>query len=264
MTHEFFHISASADFASDFMNTGARNIGRGQGGQSDGFYVWTNRTAAYKHIVFKNRITPLKKTSDFQNAAGLLVGITVPTESIKYPTWQLDLESATGLEELWFKHRDFLNKHAHDLHIPLNAAQSDDGKFTHLTGLSYEFCEGDDCCPVIWLERQHHTGGFGLKKMRLGYFETTIQNSGLCQLVTDYLCQNDPAFLRDYNALLQAKLKSPADTALKYTGTIALPVSSLERIQITGPTSFTSRPLPRRVLSSQKQARLPDNQNQHQ
>lgn len=264
MEHTFFHISANADFASVFLNTGACSIGHGQGGQSDGFYVWTNRKAAYKHIIFKNRTTLFKPNSDFQDGTGLIVGITVPVATIKYPTWQLDLESVSGLEELWYKHHAFLNKAAHNLRIPLNADQSENGKFTYLTGLSCSFYAGEDCCPVIWVERQHYTGGYGIKKVRLGYFENTVHNSGISQIITDFFCQNNHAFVRDYNALMQSKLKTSAGAALKYTGRETLPISSLDRIKIIDHASFTYQSLYPHQGRTRKLSVFMNNQNQHQ
>lgn len=227
---DLFHISNHPKHLRDFMRTGAQACGQGVGGQSNGFYVWTTRAAAERHFVFKDKITERRQKSAFGPEGGLLVHVRVPRSDIRYPAWQFDIEGAYCLEDLWFRHRFFLNEHAKNLALPVCTTVPAWRDCKMITGFSYCFLQNEPGGPCIVADTIGWDEKPGKKYLPLGRFDATVQDTVKGQLLTDYLCRTSPDFLRDYHKLLDNILNVRSGTSLKYTGRIPLPVAGIEHI----------------------------------
>ena len=230
----FYHISrdASEDRARSFEQGIKAAAGTGYGGQSSGFYCWTNEEQANKCFAgwaigadaeWAKKTFGLDTTLKDGNA--LKVEITIPADAVKYPDFQLDNEQHPNKNRgrdrsIWL---DFWEAQKHIFN---------DGNFTFKdsAGNSYKGISWDEekHCPVLLM-----SDGVGNEKKK--YMETTrAEDSELTQSVNDYFCRCNPEFRENYDALIKAVAKNEREVvingrvlhtqniALKYCGEAAL------------------------------------------
>ena len=235
----FYHISTKADDFKSFFREGAKSVGQGIGGQTGGFYVWSNKKAAEEHIRFLNK-NPFSE-KELKNNEVMIIGVDVPQKDISYPLWQQDYEKSVGIFELWIKYGDFLNKKALNLDIPFSTEDKPLGwDFEKITGFSYEKRQsainqqdyynitfkgisesGKEKEKIISRTKENLTeGGDG------------AYDSVKFQILTDWLCQNNPDFKKDYDTLIQKAILKKEGYALKYTGTQPLIITFAEYVKI--------------------------------
>lgn len=102
---EFYHVvddferPEDIDKIASFKQKGAvpQTQAIANGGQSGGFFVWVSKEASHHHSLY------LGGTSHLQ------IGIKVPESSVKYPTWQVDLENIS-VGGIFKRHEDELKK----------------------------------------------------------------------------------------------------------------------------------------------------------
>jgi len=218
-TVEFYHVSDDVNSMNDFLNNGARTIGKGVGGQETGFYVWPTRKQAETHITFKDTYGRNKDfyRSDFSQNGGLLVGVRVPKQSIQYPDWQIDYEGTEILIPLFAKYQDDI------LNTKLFTVQTDDGiKHCSIVGSNPHEEPGRS---FKYRSLNSNDAGFFFLLSDGGTIYTPYIQ-GLC----DALCKRNPEFQKDYNILLK-KVSHSGKAALKYTGEEPLSVSYLSLIK---------------------------------
>ncbi|MBO7332441.1 MAG: hypothetical protein J6U64_02105 [Alphaproteobacteria bacterium] len=211
-----WHISSDTSSLASFLRKGAKAIGIGEGGQKDGFYVWSDREAAIKHA-------DAMMNGSFSNKNGgnsvLLVAVSENKKSFHYPTWQLDLEATKGLFSLWCQHGDFLNRNATNLNIPVHPSNRQWRDIETITGLSYEKIIGKT--PELSNEFIHfHLRRKDGREAHKIIWED-IDNGAetfKAEAITTYLCENDPSFLSRYDALLEHVAYTGEKASLKYTG----------------------------------------------
>lgn len=224
-----WHISDNTSSLTSFLREGAKSVGIGEGGQQNGFYVWSDKVTALKHAkamlngMFTNK--PIKETA-------LLIGVPVNKKDIQYPAWQLDLEATKGLFDLWCQYGDFLNKHAQNISIPVHSSSREWKDIETITKISYEKIIKKE--PNIYEEFIH----FHLK--RKDGREThkimweDIDNGAdtfKAEAITRYLCENNPLFLNKYNALLEHIAYTGETASLKYTGKQPLKVDNISLLK---------------------------------
>ena len=133
----FYHVSTEVDDFKSFFREGATAIGKGVGGQTDGFYVWTNEKAADQHIRFLYEDPFADKV--LKNDEAVIVAVSVPKASLSYPVWQQDMEKGVDIFKLWIKHGNFINENADNLDIPFDTQDKPLGwDFSKFTGFSCE------------------------------------------------------------------------------------------------------------------------------
>lgn len=220
-TVEFYHISDDVHFMKDFLDNGAKAIGKGVGGQKTGFYVFPTRKKAEKHISFKDTYgrNPEYYGSDFSKDGGLLVGVRIPKQLIQYPDWEIDYEGNEVLIPLFAKYQDAI------LNTKDFTVQTDDGEIKHYSivranpveeaGRSFKYQN---------LNNDRNSGYFHVVSDGGTIYTPYIQ--GLCGT----LCKNNPEFRKDYNLLLKKVVQS-GKASLKYTGEKPLTISHLSLIQ---------------------------------
>ena len=172
-----------------------------------------------------------------ENDEAVIVGVAVPKSTIAYPLWQQDMEQSAGLILLAKKYASFLNTRARHLNIPILQDMRNLGwHFSKITGIFVaDFMTGinvDDSGKIIpkntsdnnciFFEGIDHDG-----EKIIQVCPDTPWNSAdstKFQILTDWLCQNNPDFRKDYNRLMQREAISPHCFALKYTGSEPLPI----------------------------------------
>lgn len=234
-----YHVSTEVDTFKSFFREGAKAIGKGIGGQSDGFYVWTNEKAADNHIRFLHEDPFADKV--LKNNEAIIIGISVPQKSISYPLWQQDMEACQGIFKLWTKYGDFINKNGQNLIIPFDIEDKPLGwNFLTFTGFSYEkkYSHLD--------QKEWYNISFkgiderGREKIKImtRSLDTLNENaegtddSVKFQILTDWLCQNNLDFKKDYDHLMQKMCSSEKGGALKYTGIESLAITKAEHVKI--------------------------------
>lgn len=98
-----WHATNDANTLKSFLDNGAKAIGKGFGGQTDGFYVWSKKRGANSHF------SHFLATDDYGNntvSEGLLIGTQIKKNDVTYPNWQFDLELGKVLNPLLFKYKD--------------------------------------------------------------------------------------------------------------------------------------------------------------
>lgn len=220
-----WHISDDTSALASFFREGAKPVGVGEGGQKDGFYVWSDRETALKHATamlngsFSNKVSREK---------ALLIGVSVNKQSIRYPTWQLDLEATKGLFALWCQHGVFLNRNAQNLNIPVHTSHKEWHDIEATTGLSYEKFIGKT--PETYEEFIHfHLRRKDGREAHKIIWEDIDNGSETfkAEIITTYLCENDPTFLNRYNSFLEHIARTGEKASLKYTGVQPLKVDQI-------------------------------------
>ena len=203
-----WHTANNSDSLKSFLDKGALPVGKGEGGQTDGFYAWNKKEAATSH--FQNF---LHKESAGE---GLLVGVAVDPSEITYPRWQFDLELSRELNPLFFKYKDQIGQIQ-------NLEYMEDGKKKTISSMRPTFRATEDNC-VIQFKENHR-----LFSLAVGQ-DNGIRGVNVFQALVDTMCEN-PEFRQDYDKLLRDSLQKSERLAIKYCGKEALPVAEVSHIQ---------------------------------
>ena len=205
----FYHISrnASNERVRSFENGISGVSGTGYGGQSSGFYCWTNEEQANKYfasLAIGADVEWAKKNFgidiSLKNGDALKIEVIVPASSVCFPNFQLDNEQHPNISRgrersIWL---DFWESQKHIFN---------DKDFTFedkVHGSSYEGIAWDDekRCPVLLMKDV-----LGNEKKK--YIETTnSEDSELTQKINDYFCFLNPEFSKNYNVLVKAVAKN--------------------------------------------------------
>ena len=235
-TVTFYHVSTEVAAFKSFFREGAKAIGKGVGGQVDGFYVWTNEKAAEDHIRFLHEDPFADKV--LKNNEAIIIGVSVPKESLSYPVWQQDYEKNSGLFDLCVLHAECLKNKAHNLNIPIPEQDRPLGwNFDKITDLSYNeegkyfLFEGVDKKEKKWRKRFSDSSFWD------------AEDSIKWQILTDWFCQNNPDFKKDYNNLMQKICSDGKISALKYTGTEPLAITKAEYVKVNADGSIKKTPV---------------------
>ena len=235
----FYHVSTEVESFKSFFREGAKSIGRGVGGQTDGFYVLASKEAAERHIRFlENNINAEK---NLKNKEAMIIGVTIPKSSISYPLWQEDYEaSAAGIFRLWTKYGDFLNNNASNLNIPFDLKEKPFGweKLQKITSFSFKkgLLAGQKDCYEIYFNGLSEQGKEVVKLLITDNLdneglENTAEDSVKYQILTDWLCQNNSDFKKEYDELTHKKI-SNGKGAFKYTGSEPLPITFAQYVKV--------------------------------
>ncbi len=248
-TLTFYHVSTEIDSFKSFFREGAKAIGSGIGGQKGGFFVWSNKKAAENHIRFLNEDPFADKL--LKNNEAMIIGVKIPKKTFSYPLWQQDMEKSFGIFRLWIKYGDFLNNHAHNLDIPFVKDDKPLGwNFSKLTGFSFK-----KSYSTLTKQQWYNITFEGLDdKKNQKKVKSILRNednldegadgaydSIKFQILTDWLCQNNPDFKNDYDNLMLKKISKGC--ALKYTGSNPLPITFAEHIKVNEDGSFKKETL---------------------
>lgn len=202
---EFFHGSYNIQYLKSFVHNGAQPIGCGEGGQEQGFYVFESKKLAINHLYFlKNN---KKRLSD---QGGMIVGIKIKEEDLKYPDWQFDYEALADVSPLLEKYAASVIKTL--LQIETQTLKILSARKTPRFGR---------------FEVHYKQKGKLIQKMISPVDPGNTGFIGVWQKTFDALCNNNPSFKKDYDDLL---LDSPL-ACKKYTGFYSLPISYLSYMQ---------------------------------
>ena len=227
-TVTFYHVSTDIEAFKSFFREGAKSTGKGLGGQTDGFYVWSNEEAAERHVSFLQDGAWANKHLNDKEA--MIIGITVPKASVSYPLWQQDAEQPVGLFKLCASYGEFLNQKAQNLDIELPPENVPFGwPFSKITAISFEKKSDDWNC--IFFEGFNDKGR-KCRKMCPDRPPFEADDSIKFQILTDWLCQSNPDFKKDYDLLMQKTIMQKEGSGLKYTGSAPLPITFVQHIKI--------------------------------
>ena len=220
-TVTFYHISREVNAFKSLFREGAKAIGKGLGGQQDGFYVWNKKEPAISHF---SDFLQKKPTGD-----GLLIGIEVNKDSLTYPNWQFDLEFSKELSPLLFKYKD---------------------KIAQIENLEYKTAKGEkEIIPSISISKRateencllKFSYSTGSTCLAIGD-DNGVQAVDIFQALIDKMCKN-PEFKQDYDKLLQESISSSQRLALKYTGIEPLIISKADHLEVNADHSVKTTPI---------------------
>lgn len=224
----FYHFSQNMSDLDSFIKNGAQPIGKGVGGQTDGFYCWTKENG------FLSRLLTLNKSE------GLLITIKEHKVNLSYPLWQLDTEGDMGgLFKNTQAYAPFLEKNAQNLNIKMP-----DNVSSHLqtiTGMHYNRIPDSNGYQdeVIFTgisktgEREKHIVPVYHSNPNKNGWHGGFGTAGLRQILVDYLCQNHPQFKEEYNKHMLNCIqnnKGKLAEAIKYTGQAPLKIFSAKEV----------------------------------
>ena len=216
---EFWHTSHSVGFLDSFINEGCKPMGKGEGGQKAGFYVFDSYNQAVRRVKTstdakygRSEIAGLK-IMPIENDEGLIVGLKVDKKDIKYPDWQFDYEcSPKEMTELVYGHvnkgDEFKVKHEKN-------AKEDSPLFISVKG-EQPWEKGS---KIIKMSRKRPLSG-GSDSGIIEFYSGGIdaQDAYILQQINDHLCKTNPDYLAEYNQRLQDSLSDNKSDALKYCG----------------------------------------------
>ncbi len=215
----FYHVSTNVDSLKTFLHEGVKNT---DFPLPNGFYVWQNEEMADTHIRLLENGLLNKRLNQHQ---ALIIEFHVPTEQIIYPTWQVDVELAPGLLELFNKHQLSINQKLKNVTINL---PPNDSLLSKITSIS---------CQKNNQETTFIFQGKTPINTDLSYSLTCYQNQNPChqnsdilylQTLVDVLHKKEPSFTKEYQQLMQ----NTPNASFKYTGQQPLPVSMIKHVQI--------------------------------
>lgn len=234
----FYHVSTDVNAFKSFFREGAKAIGIGRGGQTDGFYVWATEKAADRHILFLDR-NPLSD-KELVNKEAIIIGVKVPIKTVSYPLYQLDKEASRGLFRLFVQYGDFINDKAHDLDIPFSVKEKPLGwNFSKFTGFSFEKKYSNYSKKNyydIWFHGLDEQNKEKKKCMSRGEDHLDedadeADDSVKFQILTDWLCQNNSDFKKEYDALMHKSILKGV-FSFKYTGSEPLPIAFAKHVKV--------------------------------
>lgn len=204
----FYHISrdASAEKADKFISEGiVPSRGNGYGGQSNGFYCWTNKEAADKFycslLVADNAQWAMENFGidiRLKDGEALKLEVPVKKDSIKYPEWQLDNEQHPNIKrgrtrpiflDFWKAQKNEFNT---DVNFEIKNSQ---GEYYIVNKLGWDNATQ---CPTI--EYLLPSGQSVVEKVD----NTNANNSNRTQAINNYLCSNSATYKNNYDKLIQA------------------------------------------------------------
>jgi len=216
----FYHVATDkADFKS-FFREGAKTTLS----DAKGFYVWSDKTSAENHIHWLN--------SGFLNKSlpqheALILGISIPKESLKYPTWQIDVEHAVGLFELFDQYGDFINQNLKNLDITLPYNESFLKKVCQIS------CQKEEDKTIFQFNgKTSFNSELPLVLIHYKNYDPVrpASETVFWQALVDVLCNTNPHFKDDYSRLMQATCQN--GNAFKYTGQEPLPIASATHVLV--------------------------------
>lgn len=235
-TVSFYHFSARSEAKESFIKEGAKPIGKGVGGQTDGFYCWTKEAGIF------SRLFHLKESE------GLIVCVHENKKNITYPMWQLDTEgSMNGLFHNFEKYDSFLKENAH--HLNINVSEDVKTNLKTITDIQFKRERyAYSHCDYAVFKGLDQAGSKTYQMIPLYHsnldkegWDGGINTAGLRQILVDYLCQNNPDFLKQYNQHLLKTLEHQSSHAVKHTADKALPVHSIQKITLSDNLDITRK-----------------------
>lgn len=227
-TVSFYHFSAHSEAKESFIKEGAQPIGKGLGGQTDGFYCWTKETGIFLRLFH------------LKTPEGLIVCVNENKKNIKYPTWQLDTEgSMNGLFHNLEKYDSFLKENAH--HLNINVSEDVKTNLKTITDIQFkrEYYTDNYCNYAVFKgldqegNKTYETIPLYHSNLDKEEWDGGINTAGLRQILVDYLCQNNPDFQNQYNDHLLKTLEHRSSQAIKHTAAKALPVHNIQKITVS-------------------------------
>ena len=203
-----WHTTDDDTALKSFLNDGAKAIGKGYGGQQDGFYLWNNKGSAVCHFcdfLYRGEV-----------GEGLLIGLEVDRKKMVYPDWQFDVELSAGLNPLLFKYKDEVTQ-IKDLKY-----KDEDGDERTIESISLGRLATEKRCPFCFKT----SGCYCCYSIADG----CLGGVDLFQAVIDKMCEN-PDFRREYDELLQKSVSGNKRLAVKYCGKKPLPIDRVSYIR---------------------------------
>ena len=212
----FYHVATDAKDFKSFFREGAKTTL--SNADAKGFYVWSNKTLAKNHIHWLN--TRFLNKSLPQHEA-LILGISVLKESLKYPIWQIDVEHALGLFELFDQYSDFINQNLKKLNITLPNNELFLKKIYEIS------CQKEKAKTIFQFKgKSSFNSDFPLVLTHYKNYSPIhpASEAVLWQALVDVLCHTNPQFKEDYSQLMQTTYQK--GNSFKYTGQKPLPITS--------------------------------------
>ncbi len=228
MGFTFYHATRAnnaKDAVTDFAG-GAKSTGVGQGGQRNGFYVFTSHKAAAHHA------------TDFLSESGKPLPVIVSVDVNDLKNWDIDCEqNAPAVLRLMGQHRHLIAQCAgQDFTYPI----SSDGKTEKFSVLQL-----NDRANTFSYQRGAMRGAMGFNREDDDL--PSLQGVGIIQSLSDHFCATDPAYKKDYDKLL-ADIAGKPGRAIKYTGAEPLPIAGMQQFNGAEWTKITMAPHPAQIL----------------
>ena len=218
----FYHIATDTNDFKSFFREGAKTAL--SNANVKGFYVWSNKALAENHVRLLN-VGFLNKSLS-QNEA-LILGISIPKESLKYPTWQIEVEHAIGLFELFDQYSDSINQNLKKLNITLPDNES---FLKKICGIS---CQKEEDKTIFQFKgKTSFNSDFPLTLTHYKNYSPIrpASEAVLWQALVDVLFQTNPQFKEDYSQLMQTTYQK--GNAFKYTGQEPLTITSAIHVSV--------------------------------
>ena len=210
-----YHAARDINDFKSFFREGAKPIGGIDSGQTEGFYVYTTKEKAIKHADFY--FFDLYTVHQTGRVDAMIIGVEVPKKSICYPLWQQDMEISPENHDLWVKYSDFINQKGKNLHIPITPKdQHRLSNLTVVTGFSHKTVDESEeeqdvsitslldyeIKDVFFCEGIDNNG----KKRKIPFSPLRKESAFQFQVLTDWLCQQNSEFRKEYDELMQTRL----------------------------------------------------------
>lgn len=223
---ELYHVVEYSDTLEDmsgslasFMDKGAvaQTTSRCNWGQSNGFFVWTNKEKAFEHAGFQG------------GSSHLMLIFKIPKSEVKYPDWSIDFEAVSvgpflkrheeevkNLGKIGCTHYDMWGENPMDDVISVQSISDEDGSI-----------------KVVSQKR----GEIVLEQRRdLGEIEAIFMK----------MVETSPQFLTKYNTAMNKLMQPGRKGALKYQGKNPLLISAasiIERVYSNYERSYKEIPI---------------------
>ena len=208
---ELYHVVEYSDTPEDmagslasFKKNGAvaQTTSRCNWGQSNGFFVWTNKEKAFEHSEFQGGLSHL------------MLIFKMPKAEVKYPDWSIDFEAVSV--------GPFLKRHEEEV--------KNLGKIecTH-----YDMWGEDPLDDVISVQSISDEDG-SIKVVSQKRGEIVLEQRrdlGEIEAIFMKMVETSPQFLTEYNTAMQKLMQPGRKGALKYQGKNPLPISAASIIE---------------------------------
>ena len=218
----FYHIATDTNDFKSFFREGTKTTL--SNANIKGFYVWSNKTLAKNHIHLLNSGFLNKSLSQHE---ALILGISVPKESLKYPIWQIDVEYAMGLFELFDQYDNFINQNLKNLNITLHNNELFLKKICEIS------CQKEEDKTIFQFKgKTSFNSDFPLVLTHYKNYSPIhpASEAVLWQTLVDVLCNTNPQFKEDYSQLMQTTYQK--GNAFKYTGKKPLTITSAIHVSV--------------------------------